>query len=86
MASVDGDHTHWARIGVRLTASIQNFGQSHLQFTDLTPNMPRLASTVSKYSPAVTPHPQNQQQPVTREEEGGKDKRNLKVGDAMRGE
>lgn len=39
-ASVDRDHARWAQISVCLTASIQKFRQSHLQFTDLTPNTP----------------------------------------------
>lgn len=50
-ASVGRDHARWAQMAVRLTAPIQEFRQSHLQFTELTPNTPAQSANPNRQSP-----------------------------------
>lgn len=83
-ASADRDHARWAQISVRLTASIQTFRRSHLQFTDLTP---KHASTVSKSTPPVSPHPQTSASSLQRAgRRRKKNERHLKEREATRDE
>lgn len=55
MASVDRDNTHWGRIGVRLTGSIQWTRHNHLELADLTPKPRAGPAQSANTTPPLTP-------------------------------
>lgn len=80
-ASVDRDHARWAQISVRLTASIQKFRQSHLQFTDLTRQ-----HSQQIHASTVSPHTQTSASSLQQaERRRKKNERHLKEREAYEG-
>lgn len=83
-ASVDRDHARWAQISVRLTASIQKFRQSHLQFTDLKHLTRQHSQQI--HASTVSPHAQTSASSLQQaERRRKKNERHLKEREAHEG-